>query len=217
MIRMCRGILFRSAGFWPGSAAVVFLATAACSPVWFLTRSDEVAILLSLEEKNVQSTSFTPKFPGHRYRVFLRFDRTVSFEEVKCLVGDLLEDRCAVPPVPVQFQWMVSLGDAPVVQGNAAPRFARVAWTDAYVEVVLGEFYPEHAQLYTLAARVTGDGGRLRELRPKLLVLSYYNPLDRSIHVGPGGDPEPLPNNRINLTALRAARYPGRWAAAEVP
>jgi hypothetical protein len=46
--------------------------------------------------------------------------------------------------------------------------------------------------------------------RPKLLVLSYYNPFDRSIHVGPRGDSAPLPNNRINLTARRAARYPER-------
>src|SRR5438093_13261594 len=107
MIRMCRGILFRSAGFWPGSAAVVFLATAACSPVWFLTRSDEVAILLSLEEKNIQSTSFTPTLPSHRYRVFLRFDRTLAFQEGSYLVGDLLEDSCAVPAVPAPFQWML--------------------------------------------------------------------------------------------------------------
>ena len=207
---MSRGIPFRWASFWRGSACLLFFALAACSPVWFLTRSDEVVLLLELEEKNIQSTSFSPKFPGHRYRVFLRFDRTVSFEEVKCLVGDLLEDRCQVPPIEVQFQWRVSTGEALVVHGTAAPRFTGVAWTDAFVEVVLGEFYPERAKAYQLSARVTGDGGRLRELRPKLLVLSYYNPLDRSIHVGPGGDSESLPNNRMNLTALRAARYPAR-------
>ena len=32
----------------------------------------------------------------------------------------------------------------------------------------------------------------------------------RRSYVGPGGDSAPLPNNRINLTALRAARYPER-------
>ena len=105
---------------------------------------------------------------------------------------------------------MVSASDTVVVQGDAAPRFTGVAWADAFVEVILGEFYPEHAKTYSLSARVTGDGGRLGELRPKLLALSYYNPLDRSIHVGPGGNPQSPPNNRMNLTVLRAARYPAR-------
>src|SRR5437868_8250865 len=103
MTRVSRRVRFRWA-----SASLLCLAMAACSPVWFLTRSDEVVLPLRLVEKSTQSTSFSPKFPGHRYRVFLRFDRTVSFEEVKCLVGDLLEDKCTVPPVAVQFHWMVS-------------------------------------------------------------------------------------------------------------
>jgi len=190
--------------------AVPLLALTACSPVWFLTRSDEVALPLRMDEASPQTVSFVPKFPGRRYATFLRFDRAVSFEQLQCLVGYLWEDKCQEPAVPVQFRWIVFADGLAVVEGNAAPRFSRVGWANDYVEVFLGEFYPESDRAYRASVEVTGQGGPLSKLRPKLLILSYYNPLDRSIHVGPGGDSEPPPNNRINLTALRAARYPER-------
>jgi hypothetical protein len=174
---------------------------AACSPVWFLTKSDEVILPLRMDEDTAQSVSFTPKFPGRRYRAFLRFERTVPFEEVKCLVGDLFEDKCLEPPVPVQFRWVVSAGESVAVEGNAVPRFRSLAWANDYVEVLLGEFYPESGRVYGLSAQVTGSGGRLTKLRPKLLVLSYYNPLDKSIHVSPGIDQPPMPNYSFHRTA----------------
>jgi hypothetical protein len=184
-----------------GTSALVLLTTAACSPVWFLTRSDEVVLPLTLEESVTQSVTFVAKFPGHRYRVFLRFDRTLPFEEIKCLVGGLLLDKCTEPALLVQFNWTVSVDESVVVQGNAAPRFTSLAWANAYVETLLDEFYPESGKVYHLSASVTGSGGRLTELRPKLLVLSYYNPLDKSIHVSPGSDPSPLPNYSFHRTA----------------
>src|SRR5216117_3806177 len=126
---------------WPraalGTAALLLLTMAACSPVWFLTRSDEVILALRLDEDTSQSVSFAPKFPGRRYRTFLRFDRTVPFEEVKCLVGDSFEDKCPEPPVPVQFKWAVSTGESVVVEGNAVPRFRGIGWANDYVEVLL--------------------------------------------------------------------------------
>jgi len=175
----------------------------ACSPVWFLTRSDEVVLPLKLEEGLSQSVALVAKFPGRRYRVYLRFDRTIPFDDIQCLVGYLLVDRCPNPPmpIPVQLTWTVSVGATVVVQGTAAPRFSNLAWADDYVEVLLGEFYPESGAVYQVSGRVTGNGGRLAELRPQLLVLSYYNPLDKSIHVSPGSDPPPVPNYSFHRTA----------------
>jgi hypothetical protein len=208
---------------WPkaglGTFTVLLLTMAACSPVWSLTRSDEIVLPLRLDESITQSVAFIAKFPGRRYRVFLRFDRTLPFEEIKCLVRDLLEDTCGEPALSVQFDWIVSVGESVVVQGNAVPRFRGLAWTDAYVEALLGEFHPESGKLYQLSVRVNGDGGRLSELRPKRLALSYYNPLDKSIHVSPGRDAQPLPNITFDRTAgspsLAAAGQRGRWAASK--
>jgi len=161
-----------------------------------------VALPLKLEDGLSQSVAFVPKFPGRRYGVFLRFARTVSFEDMQCLVGYLLADHCpAAAPVPVQLNWIVSIGDAIVVQGTAAPRFPNVGWANDFVEVMLGHFYPESGTTYDVSTRVIGNGGRLAGLRPKLLVLSYYNPLDKSIHVRPGSDPRALPNYSFHRTA----------------
>jgi len=77
-----------------GALSLLLLTMPACSPVWFLTRSDEVVLLLKLEEGLSQSVALVAKFPGRRYRVFLRFDRTVSFEDIQCLVGYLWVDKC---------------------------------------------------------------------------------------------------------------------------
>jgi len=181
--------------------ALLLLATTACSPVWFLTRTDEVLIPLRLDDHKPQSVSFSPKFPGRRYAAFLRFDRTVSFEELQCLVGYLWEDKCSEPPVPVRFRWAVSAGDSLVVEGNVAPRFPGVGWANEYVQVFLVDFYPESNRLYQVSVQVTGDGERLTQLRPRLWVLSYYNPLDRSIHVSPGGDQPSVPNYSLHRTA----------------
>jgi len=192
-----------------GVLSVLLLSVAACSPVWFLTRSDEVVLPLSLEAGATQSLALTPKFPGRSYRLFLRFERTVPFEDLQCLVGYLWVDKCPTPPIPVQLHWTVSTGETLVVQGSAAPRFSIAAWANDYVEVVLGEFYPEFGAPYQVSTRVTGNGGRLAELRPKLVVLSYHNPLDKSIHVSPGSDPPPLPNKPLER--------PGVIASPDVP
>lgn len=186
-----------------GALSLLLLTMTACSPVWFLTRSDEVVLPLKLEEGLSQSVALVAKFPGHRYRVFLRFYRAIPFEDIQCLVGYLLVDRCPVPPIPipVRLTWTVSVGTTVVVQGTAAPRFPNLAWANDYVEVLLGEFYPESGAVYEVSVRVTGNGGRLAELRPQLLVLSYYNPLDKSIHVSPGSDPRHAPNYSFHRTA----------------
>jgi hypothetical protein len=184
-----------------GALTLLLLTIAACSPVWFLTRSDELALPLRLEDGLGQSVALVPKFPGRRYGVFLRFDRTVTFEEMQCLVGYLWVDKCPTPPIPVQLNWMVSTDNAVVVQGTAAPRFSNVGWANDFVEVILGEFYPESGTMYQVSTRVIGNGGRLADLRPKLLVLSYYNALDKSIHVRPGSDSPSLPNYSFHRTA----------------
>jgi hypothetical protein len=182
---------------------LVVLTITACSPVWFLTRSDEIVLPLRLEDGLSQSVSFVPKFPRRRYGLFLRFDRTVSFEDMECLVGYLMVDNCpTATPVPVTLRWVVSMRDVIVVQGTAVPRFSNVGWADDFVEIMLGDFYPESETTYDVSTRVIGNGGRLADLRPKLLVLSYYNPLDKSIHVRPGSDLQPLPNFRIHPAAF---------------
>ena len=183
-----------------GISVLVLLTMGGCSPVWFLTRSDEVILPVRLEENGTQSVSFSAKFPGRRYRVYLRFDRTVPFEEVKCLVGDLGKNTCPEPEVPVKISWAVSVGESVLVQGDAVPRFERLTWANDYVEVLLGEFYPEPEKVYRVFGRVTGDGSRWTPLRPKLLVLSYYNPLDKNIHVSPSDAPS-LPNYSFHRTA----------------
>jgi hypothetical protein len=53
---------------------LVVLTITACSPVWFLTRSDEIVLPLRLEDGLSQSVSFVPKFPRRRYGLFLRFE-----------------------------------------------------------------------------------------------------------------------------------------------
>jgi len=184
----------------------LLLSVAACSPVWFLTRSDEVVLPLRLEAGATQTLAFTAKFPSRRYRLFLRFERAVPFDDLQCLVGYLRVEKCPTPPIPVQLHWTVSTGETLVAQGSAAPRFSNVAWANDYVEVVLGEFYPESGAPYQVSTRVTGNGGRLAELRPKLVVLSYYNPLDKSIHVS---DPPLLPNKPLER--------PGMIASLDVP
>src|SRR5262245_65824352 len=77
-----------------GTLSLLLLTMTACSPVWFLTRSDEVVLPLKLEEGLSQSVALVAKFPGRRYRVYLRFDRTIPFDDIQCLVGYLLVDRC---------------------------------------------------------------------------------------------------------------------------
>jgi hypothetical protein len=181
--------------------ALLVIASTACSPVWFLTRSDEMQIPLRLEDRNSQSVSFSPKFPGRRYVAFLRFDRTVSFEELRCLVGSLWEVKCSEPPVPVRLSWAVSAGDSLVAQGNWAPRTQSVGWANDYVQVFLVDFYPEATRLYRVAVQVIGEGGPLTRLRPKLWVLSYYNPLDKSIHASPDGNQPGVPNYSLHRTA----------------
>jgi hypothetical protein len=152
-----------------GALSLLLLTMPACSPVWFLTRSDEVVLPLKLEEGLSQSVALVAKFPGRRSRVFLRFDRTVSFEDIHCLVGYLWVDKCPTPPIPVQLNWVVSIGETVVVQGTAAPRFPTLAWANDYVEVLLGEFYPESGTVYQVSTRVTGNGGRLAELSTKAI------------------------------------------------
>ncbi|SEG49341.1 hypothetical protein SAMN05421819_3232 [Bryocella elongata] len=106
----------------------------------------------------------------HDYHVWLNVDRRLPLDQLDCDLGPPRPNhRCDTPPL-LHVEWKVWDGDAPVRSYSANPPKA-AGWGADATSCFLGDFEGKWKGMFTLEWNVLQDGGRLKDLHPRIEIV----------------------------------------------
>jgi hypothetical protein len=112
------------------------------------------------------------KFPvgKHDYHVSLIVDRRMPLEDLDCDLGPPRHGfRCDKPPL-LDLEWRIWDG-ATLVKNWPAKPIKASGWSEDSTSCFLGGFEGKRNGYFTLELNVKNDGGRLKELHPRVEIV----------------------------------------------
>ncbi len=108
----------------------------------------------------------------HDYQIWLDVDRRMPLEDLDCDLGPTrAENPCNTPPL-LDLEWRIFDGTT-VVKNYPAKPIRAAAWGEKSTSCILGGFEGKRNGHFTLELNVKRDGGRLKDLHPRVQIVKY--------------------------------------------